>query len=454
MRYLCYILFLTAIATTLLVPINKAESDTADDDTALEFYWTAATGNVHHYSVYLSTDRGDYSVAGTTLATPTSENPYVLPIVAQDGRQYQVKVEAEDADGMTGPMSEPSDVVWCKLRSPGDENGLTAGDADGDRIVCSGDWAILCKTWNTERGSQPFDYRADFNYDDSVGPLDLTIVASNWGNIYSGGAAAPMLPRPIASDSRCRMKLISRNHTRVGDEFSIDIVIEGVEELYTIDFEVSFDSGLMKINEIEQGTFFQARTSNPIQRQKLQQVDALQSSSWIAGKISQSHGSISPTLAGMPLGSSMGRSSNGVVATLKGTAISGGVSSISVRNIRAYDSSMNRIFVTPVSTRLTIGVAKYLLAQNYPNPFNPETWIPYALAAESGKTAIIIYDVIGEEVRRLELGHRSAGFYTTRERAAYWDGKNKDGINVASGVYFYQIKAGDFSSIRKMVVLK
>ncbi len=103
---------------------------------------------------------------------------------------------------------------------------------------------------------------------------------------------------------------------------------------------------------------------------------------------------------------------------------------------------------------LAIGAAKYLLEQNYPNPFNPVTWIPYALADESNRVTVTIYSMLGEEIRRLELGHRNAGFYTTKDRAAYWDGKNEDGISVASGVYFYQIKAGDFSAVRKMVVLK
>ncbi|MDE0013504.1 MAG: Ig-like domain-containing protein [Candidatus Poribacteria bacterium] len=93
------------------------------------------------------------------------------------------------------------------------------------------------------------------------------------------------------------------------------------------------------------------------------------------------------------------------------------------------------------------------LLANYPNPFNPETWLPYELAADSS-VEIFIYDARGGLVRHLKLGHQSAGYYVAKSRAAYWDGRNKHGERVASGIYFYQLRAGDISRLRKMVILK
>ena len=90
---------------------------------------------------------------------------------------------------------------------------------------------------------------------------------------------------------------------------------------------------------------------------------------------------------------------------------------------------------------------------NYPNPFNPETWIPYQLA-ESADVKLTIYDLHGRVVRDLDLGHQRAGMYHTRSRAAYWDGRNAQGEPVASGVYFYTLKAGDFSATLKMLIRK
>ena len=91
------------------------------------------------------------------------------------------------------------------------------------------------------------------------------------------------------------------------------------------------------------------------------------------------------------------------------------------------------------------------LLQNFPNPFNPETWIPFRLS-EGSEVTIEIYDVTGHLLRRLPLGHKSAGFYTNQERAAYWDGCNEDGERVASGVYFYAIRAANFTDTKKMII--
>ena len=93
------------------------------------------------------------------------------------------------------------------------------------------------------------------------------------------------------------------------------------------------------------------------------------------------------------------------------------------------------------------------LLANYPNPFNPETWIPYQLA-KSSQVQITIYNTAGNVVRTLNLGHQSEGYYTDRSRAAYWDGRNVIGEQVASGVYFYVFTANEFSATRKMLILK
>ena len=57
-------------------------------------------------------------------------------------------------------------------------------------------------------------------------------------------------------------------------------------------------------------------------------------------------------------------------------------------------------------------------------------------------------------VRQFELGHQPAGYYTNRAKAAYWDGCNESGESVASGVYFYQFRSGDYTALRRMVILK
>ena len=102
---------------------------------------------------------------------------------------------------------------------------------------------------------------------------------------------------------------------------------------------------------------------------------------------------------------------------------------------------------------LTMRPETTALLPNYPNPFNPETWIPYQLA-EPADVTLTIYVGNGAVVRTFVLGHQGAGIYQSRSRAAYWDGKNTIGENVASGVYFYTLTAGDFTATRKMLILK
>ncbi len=93
------------------------------------------------------------------------------------------------------------------------------------------------------------------------------------------------------------------------------------------------------------------------------------------------------------------------------------------------------------------------LLRNYPNPFNPETWIPYHLA-EDADVSLTIYDTSGRLVRTIDVGHQTAAKYDTRSKSIYWDGRNRFGEQVASGLYFYSLSAGDFSATRRMVILK
>ena len=93
------------------------------------------------------------------------------------------------------------------------------------------------------------------------------------------------------------------------------------------------------------------------------------------------------------------------------------------------------------------------LLPNYPNPFNPDTWFPYHLAQASDVT-ISIYNTSGQLVRTLRLGRKEAGFYTDKGKAIHWDGKNDSGEKLASGLYFYAMRAGDFAATRKMLLVE
>ncbi len=122
---------------------------------------------------------------------------------------------------------------------------------------------------------------------------------------------------------------------------------------------------------------------------------------------------------------------------------------VSVRFLTGVElpSDLFTVSVLPIIKRTA-------LLQNYPNPFNPETWIPYELA-EDAAVSLDIYSVSGQLVRSLELGIQRRGRYVSQEKSAHWDGRNEYGESVATGIYFYVLRAGrNFSATRKLVILK
>ncbi len=105
-------------------------------------------------------------------------------------------------------------------------------------------------------------------------------------------------------------------------------------------------------------------------------------------------------------------------------------------NIHVHEPSI-------ITTDIGLLPHEYSLSQNHPNPFNPITTIRYELPLQSD-VQITIYDLVGREVTTLLSETQDAGY-----KSIQWDA-----INVASGMYFYQIRAGEFVQTRKMVVLK
>ena len=90
----------------------------------------------------------------------------------------------------------------------------------------------------------------------------------------------------------------------------------------------------------------------------------------------------------------------------------------------------------------------YVLYENNPNPFNPVTTLRYDLP-ENGYVNIIIYDMLGRQVKTLFNQTQSAGIHSIQ-----WNATNDYGKPVSAGIYLYQIQAGEYISTKKMVLLK
>ena len=91
---------------------------------------------------------------------------------------------------------------------------------------------------------------------------------------------------------------------------------------------------------------------------------------------------------------------------------------------------------------------RYGLKQNYPNPFNPSTTIRFSIPV-ANKVELVVYNILGQKVKTLISENMTAGYHSVT-----WKGENEQGVQLPSGIYFYRIKAGDFSEVKKMMYIR
>ena len=90
----------------------------------------------------------------------------------------------------------------------------------------------------------------------------------------------------------------------------------------------------------------------------------------------------------------------------------------------------------------------YALYQNHPNPFNAETVIRFQLP-EASRAVVRIFNTLGQEIRTLVDAQYEVGYHSVR-----WDSKDNNGNSVSSGLYLYQLRAGTFSQIKTMILIR
>jgi len=290
------------------------------------------------------------------------------------------------------------------------------GDVNGDGSVNLVDFSLLAVVFGTANSS------ADFNGDGFVTLADFSILSENFGETADDADEAPSAL--LADAGRLSLKRSAALHR--GDVMEVAVMAEGVS-LKAYSFKVGYDARMLRLLKggITEGDFLK---------------DTL--------FVVQDGRVFSASRSGA-------RTGTGVLAKLRFSVIADGVSAnaISLRDVQIVDGAGRFSRLPELHAALHTVPHKTRLLANYPNPFNPETWIPFELA-EDANVKVKIYDVSGRLVRTLDLGDCSAARYVERSAAAYWDGRNFCGERVASGVYLYRLTAGNFSAVRRMVVLK
>jgi hypothetical protein len=314
--------------------------------------------------------------------------------------------------------SDDPDTPGFEVELSGFGTGIK-GDVNGDGQVRSND-AILTLRISARLIEPSEDQRwaADINDDGAVRSNDAILILRK-----SAGLAAPGF---IAARERGDIAIEFGEIKHLTDRtISVSLMLRGFDELAGGDICIAYDNHALRAINV---------TSN---------TDIL-----LASNISQ---------AGLAkIAFATNKLSDENLAQIEFDVIADGDSLLSFREVSLYTLNSLPVDSRFVDKRFNLrGIVpdRNELLQNFPNPFNPETWIPYNLK-KAGDVKIRIYSTSGELVRELDLGHKSRGIYISQSRAAYWDGKNKHGIPVASGTYFYSIQTDDFSAVRKLTVLK
>jgi len=284
----------------------------------------------------------------------------------------------------------------------------------------------------------------DVNGDGKINIFDLVLVGSHFGE-KTAPAAAPSVLAATSSPIEVCIELKPYRQGRA-DLLIAEITGNFDQNLYGYQFDLEFDPAVMELIATDQGSVFGKSTEDAY---------------WYAGQINNQTGRWSQAASTL-IGSAGKVQTRGTLAGVTFRMKRWSTPPellIRLANVRLVDSEARLL---PYQLRKSI-LGEYLASRalpqvskahpNFPNPFNPETWMPYELATPS-HVEISIYNTMGQLVRRLDLGHREAGVYLDRQSAAFWDGRSDSGEPVASGVYYYQIKAGDFAETRKMILRK
>ena len=243
-------------------------------------------------------------------------------------------------------------------------------------------------------------------------------VSGNWaGKVVIAG-----IPKQISVLPKITAKEFI---VKPGEEFTLPLELADLGETYSAEFSLGYNAD-----------WLEAKTVTPSE---------LTSGFMLEQKISDSQIKIALAGANPVTGSG---TFVGITFKVSDKAKIGDRAEIKLQNLRLNESDLmepNLAYVVSVSAQVP---KEFSLSQNHPNPFNPATTIQYSLPVRS-QVVLDVYNLLGQKVTTLVDEVKEAGIHQV-----IWNGKDNKGNTVTSGVYFYRIKADNFSEVKKMVLMK
>ena len=376
------------------------------------------------------------STAIASLLTSGVISPeQIQQLLATDLLGVTIRVDALDLSN-----SVPSEIfVVEKLTrrefTSADNEPVYIVNLDGDMTVGFDDFVAFAAAFDTRDGDEAWNIQADLNDDGTVDFADFILFVGSYGKTAQGPSTKPVILPPGVNENAEFSLRLGSERVVVGQNVFVDVSLANVQDLMGYGFVLNYDADKFE--------FVEAAPADQ---------DLLKS-----------------TGGETPLFSSLANEAGQVSianAVVNASEVSGGgdIVRLTFRVLQEFaenarfEIAEGLVFdpqqlsnpavvagVLDVQTTPT----EFALLQNFPNPFNPETTIGYELA-ESADVTLQIYNVVGQVVRTLIAAEpQAAGRYQMR-----WDGMDDRGVSVSSGVYFYRISAGEFQTVRKLMLLK
>lgn len=237
----------------------------------------------------------------------------------------------------------------------------------------------------------------------------------------------------------------------VGDYIRMDVYAIGVHNLDTYEFEVIYNPGYLD--------YITATPTNPITYEpNILESNGGEALGWMIDTSVPGVLSIAYTLAGTD--TLEAPEGEGLIADIVFQVLSTIGDSLTFGEVNFYDSFGVMDIITDKGIAIISGsvpadnigfdsMSKEIKLENYPNPFNPTTMITFFTTEDTANAELVIYNLKGQKVKLLVDEKLQAGCHQV-----VWDGKDENSKPVSSGIYFYKIKCGDYTSVRKMILMK
>jgi hypothetical protein len=382
--------------------------------TSTAYYWVASVKGklppvpTNSSLAKVAASLGENVVAGIAVEASACEAKADLAVLTQDG-------------------SLISSVIGAKKARPINNNKLVAmPDLNGDDEIDISDILIVTSIYSD---ADNYDPVIDLNHDGTIDISDILLITNVFGQRASKDAPIKMINDGI--NMKSSVKLASKMND-LGDQFTLSITADQITKLGGYQFAVSYNPKDYELAMVNEGGFLASNNGNSI----FIYNDKTEGKVVVAGIL-------------LNISDKNAVEGSGILATLVFKWIGEDVSAITVDNIKLMDTNTNlntleqQVLEKPIALPTVFN-----LAQNYPNPFNPETTIKYALP-KNVRVELTIYNILGQKVKTLVNDEQKAGFKTVK-----WDGTNDFGTKVASSIYIYRLKAGDFVAQHKMVLVK